>query len=106
MKGFDERTRAFETKFARENENEFKVNMKACSILAKHIAEEKLGLDKKATDRYCEKLLSLSVQNCSLSTLHEHISKRLKKQKIDMSIRELEALYAMALGKARAESLA
>ena len=105
MEAFDQRKRAYENKFARDHETNFMVNMKACSLLARDIAENKLKLDERATDRYCETVLSFTVKDCNLSTLYQFISKRLKKHGIDISLNELDALYERALGRARAEIL-
>jgi len=105
MRGFKERERAFEARFARENEASFMLSMKACSLLARDIAENKLGLDKRATDRYCEKILSFSVKNCNMETLYTYIAKKLQKHNVALTHQELDALYAKALGRARIEML-
>jgi hypothetical protein len=103
MKGFKSRERAFEAKFARDNEHEFRVTMRATSIFARWVAEDKLGLSQKAADKYAAKILSLSVQDCSPSTLYRHIQKRLSRKKIVMSDNEMDAHFTRALSQARAE---
>lgn len=103
MKGFKERAHAFETKFAREQEAEFIINLRACSIFAKWVATEKLGLSKSATKRYCDKIISLSVRNCNPNSLFEHVQMRLQKNKIDITNQELDLQFVKALGQARAE---
>lgn len=102
MKGFNERTRAFEAKFARDNEVDFIVSTRACKILAKWVAEEKLGLKPRSVKRYCEKVVALSIRNCNTNTMFEYIQKRLKRNKVEMDNRELEYRYGLALQEARA----
>ncbi len=103
MDSFKKHEQAFEAKFARDNEAMFIVNMKACSILARDIAEGKLKLDKRATKRYCDAVLSFSVRNCHPSTLFDYIEKRLRKNNITMKRPEIEAMYASALARARTD---
>jgi len=103
MKGFSDRARVFELQYAREQEVEFIVNMKACGHLAHWIAEEKLNLAPKAAQRYRDKVISLSVRDCNLDTLFSYIQKRLDKNKIILEEGELQYHYGLALNKARAE---
>jgi hypothetical protein len=101
MTFFNERERAFENRFAWEKEAEFMVNAKACSLFARWVAEEKLNLSKEAADRYCGKILALTVKDCNPQSLYRNIQKRLKKHKIEVSDRELEHQYFKALQTVR-----
>ena len=101
MTTFDSRQRAFETKFARDNETQFIVNAKACSLFARWVAEEKLGLKKAAVDRYCGKVLAVTMRDCNPQTLYNYIQKKLKKHNIEISNRELEYQYFKALNTVR-----
>ena len=97
MTTFDKRERAFENLFMREQEASFIVNMKACSLLARWVAEEKIGLNKRAADRYCGKIIALSVKDCNPQTLFAYMQQRLKKHKVEVSDRELEYQYFKAI---------
>jgi hypothetical protein len=77
--------------------------MKACSILARDIAENKMGLDTRSTERYCAKILSLAVGNCSMEGLYDYITSRLSKNNVTLEEQELDLLYTKALCQARAE---
>ncbi len=101
MSSLKDRARAFEAVYARKQELEFIVNMKACQILAKWIAEEKLNLKPRSIKRYCDKVLSLSVRHCGTDTMFEYIQTRLKKNNIDMSDSELNAQYLKAVSEAK-----
>lgn len=98
---FDNRERAFEARYAREKEADFMVNMKACSLLARWVAEEKIGLSKRAADRYCGKVIALSVKDCNPKTMFAYMQSRLRKHKIEVSDKELEYQYCKALHSAQ-----
>jgi len=102
MSSLDDRARAFEAKNARDQEHQFIVNMKACKILAKSIAEEILHLKPASVTRYCDKIISISVRHCGTQSMFEYIQSRLVKNNIEMSDHELETRYNMALQEARA----
>ena len=104
MTTFDSRERAFENKFARDNEIQFIVNAKACSLFAKWVAEEKLGLKKAAVERYCGAVLAVTMRDCNPQTLYDYIQKKLKKHDIEISNRELEFQYFKALQQVRQAS--
>ena len=101
MTTFDLRERAYETRYAREQEAQFIVNAKACSLFAKWVAEEKLGLSKAASDRYCGKILAITIKDCNPQTLYKFIQKKLLKHDIVISDRELEYQYIKALNIVR-----
>lgn len=56
MTTFDERERAFETKFARDEEMRFKVHARRDKLLGRWAAE-KLGLSPAETEAYCRDLI-------------------------------------------------
>lgn len=101
MKDLKKRALAFESQFAHNHQQDFLITLKACRILARYVAEERLQMKKSAVERYCDRIVSLSVQNCNLDTMFDYIQKRLKRNKIDMSDRELEHHFSVALDKAR-----
>ena len=101
MAFLDERERAYENRFAREREAEFIINAKACSLLARWVAKEKIGMSDKAAERYCGKIIALTVKDCNPQTLYNNIQKRLKRHKIEISDRELEYQYFKALNSVK-----
>ena len=103
MKGFAERARVFEMQYARKQEFEFIVNMKACRNLARWVAEEKLNLPKQSVTRYCNKVAALAVRDCKPETLFSYIHKKLQKHNLDIDDRELHYRYALALREAQSQ---
>jgi hypothetical protein len=98
----NDRCMAQEAIYARGEEYNFRVNMQACALLARWIAEEKLKLDARETDRYCGAIIAASVRNCNPQTLFEYIQGKLEKYDVSLSNEELEYRYLLALQTARA----
>ena len=103
MDGFKRRESAFETKFAKDNELEFKLRSKAFSLLATLIARDKLSLNDRAVKRYADRVLNSALRHCNLDATFDYIQKRLSRHGITMSDRELHNLYNLALTEAQQE---
>lgn len=97
---FEDRGRAFETKFVLDQELSFMIEVKTAALVAEWAAE-RLGLDAPATAQFVEKTRAHAVDNGSQGGFKQQILADFAANKIDISENALERLIMLKAQAAR-----
>ena len=102
MTTFDERERAFETKFAQDQTLMFRANARRNRFLGLWAAQ-KLGLAGPAAESYARALVMTEVDNPGCDSVFEKVSADLKNEGIPESTEEIRHLMEAFTIRAAAE---
>jgi hypothetical protein len=100
MAGFDDREKALEIQYAKDEEFRFRVNAKAVRLLGLWAAE-KLGHAGAAADKYAEELVDADFEEQGSHDVFRKLMKDMQFKSIDISERQLEHQYNIFLAEAR-----
>jgi hypothetical protein len=100
MTTFDERERAFEAKFARDQETQFKVHARRDKLLGQWAAA-KLGLNQAETDAYCRDLVHADFEMVGDADITKKLLGDLTAAGIEISEAEIEAEIELKTVEAR-----
>ena len=97
---FEDRGRAFETKFVLDQELAFLIEVKTADLVA-HWAAERLGLDEPATAQFVEKTRAHAIDNGSQGGFKQQLLCEFAANKLDISENALERLIMLKAQAAR-----
>ena len=92
MSTFDERQKAYENKFAHDQELEFKVRSRA-NILAAKWAAERMHLEGSDIDAYATEVVDYSLSNSGEGALVEKILSDMRSKGFDIKDEEVKEKY-------------
>jgi hypothetical protein len=98
--GMNNREKAFENKFARDEELKFKTETGAIRLMG-HWAAATMGLKDKAANDYAEKLVVSKVEGKNEKTILTQVQKDFAEAKIEMTERQLQNQLSQRVEKAR-----
>lgn len=101
---FEDRGRAFESKFALDKELEFKIEAKTIHMVAQWAAD-RIGLDAHQSAKFVSELDSLTLVEGGKSLLKERLLSDFSSNKIDISENALERLFSLKGQQARKQLL-
>lgn len=91
MSSFEKRQKAFEEKYAREQETRFKIETRACRKLGEWAAEQ-LEFDSNETDLFVDALIQIKVRPQGISNVIKTIQEKLDDSGIEYSTQDLEKM--------------
>lgn len=97
---FEDRAASFETKFAMDQELEFKIDAKTHALVAQWAAE-RIGLDEHQSAKFIQELGELTLVENGKSQLKEKLLANFSANKIDISENALERLILLKNQQAR-----
>lgn len=101
---FEDRASAFETKYAMDQELEFKIDAKTHLLVAQWAAE-RIGLDEHQSAKFVQELGALTLIENGESQLKEKLMANFASNKIDISENALERLFLLKQQLARKQLL-
>ena len=101
---FEDRSRSFETKFALDQELEFKIGVKT-HVLVAQWAAERIGLDEHQSAKFISELQALTLVENGSSQIKEQLMANFASNKIDISENALERLFLLKKQQARKQIL-
>lgn len=101
---FEDRGRAFETKFALDQELEFKIEAKTTHLVAQWAAE-RIGLDEHQSAKFVSELDALTLVENGKSLLKDQLLSNFASNKIDISENALERLFLLKSQQAKKQLL-
>lgn len=100
MTMFDDREKAFEAKFAHDEETSFKIEMRACKLLALWAADT-LKLAHTDVSQYIERMQDIDIRQRGMNAVFDAIAADLRQQGTDMSTNEISVMYSDCEDQAR-----
>lgn len=91
---FEDRSKAFETKFAMDQEVLFKINCKT-NLLVAEWAADRLELDPEASRAFVNSLTSLALESGAPQTFKQRILANFKANEIDLTENALDRLITL-----------
>ncbi len=101
---FKDRSQSFETKFALDQELEFKIDAKTHLLVAQWAAE-RIGLDEHQSAKFITELQDLTLVENGKSRLKQTLLANFSANKIDISENALERLFLLKNQQARKQLL-
>lgn len=89
---FDERKKSFETKFALDEEKEFKAKVMASKLFGQWAAEE-MKMAPEEVNIYSRSIINFSITAQEVDGIIEHVKNDLLKQGINQNKTELEKIF-------------
>jgi hypothetical protein len=104
MTTFDERERAFETKFARDQEMQFKIHARRDKLLGRWAAE-KMGLTEAETEAYCRDLVHVDFEMTGDADIVKKLLGDLTAAGVEMDEAQIEATIELKTVEARRQMI-
>jgi hypothetical protein len=101
---FEDRGRAFETKFALDQELEFKIEAKTTLLVAQWAAE-RIGLNEHQSAKFISELNGLTLVTNGKSQVKQKLLSDFSSNKVDISENALEKLFLLKNQLARKQIL-
>ena len=98
------RRRAFEAKYAMDQELEFKIEAKTNNLVAQWAAD-RIGLDEHQSAKFISELNSLTLVENGKSLVKERLLADFSSNRIDISENALEKLFSLKAQQARKQIL-